>query len=155
MYSCSAAAMALVLTTKLPADLQKNSDHVHQYVLFFIWNILQINALIISSCIPTLVPLWDLVRGRAASRHKSGGRNTTGHNSFDSRYAHNNAGSSKRRRDHQGLDSLTNSSQVYINLESQINGIGFDEGNDNINMASVSAQKNMNHVEQGTEYSCR
>ena len=140
--------MAIVRTTKLPADLQKNSDHVHQYVMFFVWNILEINALIISSCIPTLVPLWDLVRGRAASKYKIGARNISGHKTFDARYAHN-AVSSKKGRDHQGPDSLTNSSQVYINLESQSNGIGSDERSENIYTASVSAQENMNHVKQG------
>ena len=144
--------MTIVRTTKLPADLQKSSDHVYQYVMFFVWNIFEINTLIISSCIPTLVPLWDLVRGRAASKYRTGGQNTTSHRSSNARYAHN-AASSRKGRNHQGLDSLTNSSQVYINLESQSNGMGFDEGNHTIYTASVSARENMNHVEQGIHVS--
>ncbi|KAG6988865.1 hypothetical protein G7Y79_00069g096570 [Physcia stellaris] len=127
-----AAAMTIVRTTKLPADLQKNSDHVYQYVMFFIWNILEINALIMSSCIPTLVPLWDLARGRAGSKYKRRGRNTTSHKISNARYAHNAA-------------------SVYINLESQTDEIGSDGGNDNT--ASVSVRKNMNHLKHGIHVS--
>lgn len=142
--------MTIVRTTKLPADLQKNSDHVYQYVMFFIWNILEINALIMSSCIPTLVPLWDLARGRAGSKYKRRGRNTTSHKISNARYAHN-AASGKKGQIQQDTDSLSNSSQVYINLESQTDEIGSDGGNDNT--ASVSVRKNMNHLKHGMHVS--
>ena len=91
----SAAAITIIRTTKLPADLQKNADVVHQFVLFFIWNSLEVNILIISCCVPTLKPLCQLVRGRKLSKHARVYPNS--HKSYDSKrsYALSSIGQSR------------------------------------------------------------
>lgn len=150
MHSYSAAAIAIVRTTKLPADLHTSSDVVSQYVTFFIWNILEVNSLIISSCIPTLMPLWKLVRRRAGSWYKT--RRSTSRKTLDGRYALDVVFCRKGRR-HQSLDGQTIPSQAYVNLDAESNRTDFVEGSDSRYTASVSAPGHINEVEQGIHMS--
>ena len=56
--------MGIVKTIMLPSDISRGTDLVRLAALLFIWNAIEVNVVIIAGCIPTLVPLFELYKGR-------------------------------------------------------------------------------------------
>ena len=144
--------MTIIRTTKLPADLHKNANLVHQFVMFFVWNALEVNALIISSCIPTLVPLWERARNRATSWSKKEASATSNRKAPGKGYPLKNI-SSKRSRSHRKLNSQISSSQEHINVEPSVTARDFCDGYDSKYSATISSPGHINDVEQGIHVS--
>jgi hypothetical protein len=56
--------MAIVKIAMLPADLDRTTDFVRTTVLLFLWNSCEVNVVIIAGCVPTIVPIFERLRGR-------------------------------------------------------------------------------------------
>lgn len=148
MHSCSAAAMTIVRSTRLSVDLHTNLDPVYQYVLFFIWNAIEVNALIISSCIPTLMPFWEFARVRAVSWYKTVESTTVSHKHQDRDHALSPLPFRIGRHD-QSLKRQSYSKKMYINLDAEDDSMGFGEKRNNKSSAFVSAPGIISDIEQG------
>ena len=146
-HSFSAAAITIVRTTKLPADLQKNANIVYQFVMFFVWNSLEVNALIISCCIPTLVPLWELVRGRGASKYRK--KVSRDQKTYDSKRSYGLSSIGQKKAIEHNLDREVSSSRIYINIDAYGNGKSFNEEGENKFEASISTQSTMSQPVEG------
>lgn len=56
--------MAVLKADMIPADLNRNTDFVRMAVLLSIFNSCEANAVIIAGCVPTIMSLFDRLRGR-------------------------------------------------------------------------------------------
>jgi hypothetical protein len=56
--------MAVLKADMIPADLNRNTDFVRMAVLLSIFNSCEANAVIIAGCVPTIMSLFDKLRGR-------------------------------------------------------------------------------------------
>lgn len=70
--------MAVVKVTMLPSDLDRSKDFIRTTVLLFVWNALEANVVIIAGCIPTLMPIFDLLRGRRPDHYSPSGQTSGG-----------------------------------------------------------------------------
>jgi hypothetical protein len=70
--------VAVVKVTILPSDLDRSKDFIHTTVLIFVWDALEANVVIIAGCIPTLMPIFDLLRGRRPDHYSPSGQTSGG-----------------------------------------------------------------------------
>lgn len=120
--------------------------------MFFVWNVLETNTLIISSCVPTLVPLWETARNRARSWSRKDGSSTGNPRALDRSYPVKSL-PSKMPRSHRKLDSQTSSSQECINVQASRTEQGVSDIYDNNYSLNVTAPGPVDDVEQGIHVS--
>jgi hypothetical protein len=88
-------------------------------VLLFVWNVYEINVVIIAACIPTLVPLFHIIIGKNTqsdfAQNQSGG--SAGYNGYHPNYSVRMRNRVERNSKIQRLDSLKN---LHISQEEHL-----------------------------------
>ncbi|EPE30124.1 CHP3 [Glarea lozoyensis ATCC 20868] len=103
----SAFGFAVVKVTSL-GHIANRTDLTWATVLLFVWNVYEMNVVIIAACIPTLVPLFHIMIGRKTksdfAQNQSGG--SAGYNGYHPEYSVRMRDRIERNSKSQRLESI-------------------------------------------------